>query len=100
MNVTYSDLHNRMQQTMSTVTGVTPSFPHPLEENARTVAGNRPRRLLSTPFSTISTIIRRSIVWVLDSVVKLTSSYMALQPISDLGLLFMSFRNLTLIDGW
>jgi hypothetical protein len=29
-----------------------------------------------------------------------SSSYMALQPISGLGLLFMRFRNLTLIDGW
>jgi hypothetical protein len=29
-----------------------------------------------------------------------SSSYMALQPISGLGLLFMRFRNLTLIDNW
>jgi hypothetical protein len=29
-----------------------------------------------------------------------SSSYMALQPISGFGLLFMRFRNLTLIDGW
>jgi hypothetical protein len=29
-----------------------------------------------------------------------SSSYMALQPISGLGLLFMRFRNFTLIDGW
>jgi hypothetical protein len=29
-----------------------------------------------------------------------SSSYMALQPISGLGLLFMRFSNLTLIDGW
>jgi hypothetical protein len=28
------------------------------------------------------------------------SSYMALQPILGLGLLFMRFRNLTHIDGW
>jgi hypothetical protein len=27
-------------------------------------------------------------------------SYMALQPISGLGLLFMRFRNLTHTDGW
>jgi hypothetical protein len=33
-------------------------------------------------------------------VVTSSSSYMALQPISGLGLLFMRFRNLTLIDGW
>jgi hypothetical protein len=31
---------------------------------------------------------------------RMTSSYMALQPISGLSLLFMRFRNLTLIDGW
>jgi hypothetical protein len=29
-----------------------------------------------------------------------SSSYMVLQPISGLGLLFMRFRNLTLIDNW
>jgi hypothetical protein len=29
-----------------------------------------------------------------------SSSYMALQPISGRGLLFMRFRNLTLIDNW
>jgi hypothetical protein len=29
-----------------------------------------------------------------------SSSYMALQPISGLGLLFMRFLNLTLIDNW
>jgi hypothetical protein len=29
-----------------------------------------------------------------------SSSYMALQPISGLGLPFMRFRNLTLIDNW
>jgi hypothetical protein len=29
-----------------------------------------------------------------------SSSYMALQPISGLGLLFMRFGNLTLIDNW
>jgi hypothetical protein len=29
-----------------------------------------------------------------------SSSYMALQPILGLGLLFMRFRNLTLIDDW
>jgi hypothetical protein len=29
-----------------------------------------------------------------------SSSYMALQPISGLGFLFMRFRNLTLMDGW
>jgi hypothetical protein len=29
-----------------------------------------------------------------------SSSDMALQPISGLGLLFMRFRNLTLIDNW
>jgi hypothetical protein len=34
--------------------------------------------------------------WLNDS----SSSYMALQPISGLGILFMMFRNLTLIDGW
>jgi hypothetical protein len=28
------------------------------------------------------------------------SSYMALQPMSGLGLLFMRFRNLTLTDNW
>jgi hypothetical protein len=29
-----------------------------------------------------------------------SSSYMALQPILGHGLLFMRFRNLTLIDSW
>jgi hypothetical protein len=29
-----------------------------------------------------------------------STSYMALQPISGLGFLFMRFRNLTLIDNW
>jgi hypothetical protein len=29
-----------------------------------------------------------------------SSSYVALQPISGLGLLFMRFLNLTLIDSW
>jgi hypothetical protein len=49
---------------------------------------------LSSPINSTKFVITLQEIW------SPSSSYMVLQPISGLGLLFMRFRNLTLIDGW